>query len=76
MRDLWAIITTKYNDQFPELIKLAQIVTLIPVSTADCDSGDLVIEIGIVIEMLISWTPKFCNGPQTFSRRAPEDPQI
>ena len=39
MRDLWAIISTKYNDQFPELIKLAQIATLIPVSTADCERG-------------------------------------
>ena len=39
MRDLWAVISTKYNDQFPELIKLAQIATLIPVSTADCERG-------------------------------------
>ncbi|XP_074632698.1 zinc finger protein 862-like [Acropora palmata] len=39
MRDLWAVISTKYNDQFPELIKLAQIATLIPVSTADSERG-------------------------------------
>ena len=39
MRDLWVIISTKYNAQFPELIKLAQIATLIPVSTADCERG-------------------------------------
>ena len=39
MRYLWAVISTKYNDQFPELIKLAQIATLIPVSTADCERG-------------------------------------
>ncbi|KAK2558920.1 hypothetical protein P5673_018538 [Acropora cervicornis] len=46
MRDLWAVISTKYNDQFPELIKLSQIATLIPVSTADTKRGDLVIKIG------------------------------
>ena len=39
MRDSWAVISSKYNDQFPELIKLAQIATIIPVSTADCKRG-------------------------------------
>ena len=39
VQDLWGVVSDKYSDQFPELLKLAQIAMLIPITTTDCDWG-------------------------------------
>ena len=38
-QELWGKIFDKYCEQFPELLKLAQIAMLLPFSTADCERG-------------------------------------